>query len=84
METKELTKEDILKIQEQIEGKEKEKIQKETKLEEAHKYVKATFDCDTLDEIEDELDKSDKKIEGIETQIKDKSKTLSESYNWTL
>ena len=51
METKELTKEDILKIQEQIEGKEKEKIQKETKLEEAHKYVKATFDCDTLDEI---------------------------------
>lgn len=81
---KELTKEDIIKINGIIEGKEVEKIQKETKLEEAYKYVKANFDCDTLDEIEEELDASDKKIEGIETQIKDKSKTLSESYNWTL
>ena len=79
-----LTKEDVLKIKEQIERKEKEAIQKETKLEQANEYVKTTYNCSSLKEVESRLDESDKKLEDFDKKIEEKSKELSESYAWDI
>jgi len=79
-----MTKEDVLKIKAIIDENKTKKIKTETKLEASYKYAKEEFGCETIEDIEKELDSMDKNIENLEDQINEGTKALEEAYDWAI
>lgn len=79
-----MEKKDVLAIKKIIDENQKKKIQVETKLETEYKTADTDFGCKTIKGIDKELSIRDKEITEIETEIKEKSTTLDEAYDWAI
>jgi hypothetical protein len=71
-----MKKEDVIKIKEIIENNEKEKVKYETKLEQEMEYIKKEYNCSSLEEVEDLIDKTDEDISKIEEEKKEMENKL--------